>query len=170
MNGKAVSGTSLAPVTREFLAFTLGDEYYALDILQVKEIRGYDAVTKIARAPAFIKGVINLRGEIVPILDLRIKFDIGEARYDAFTIVIVLHVHERYIGVVVDSVSDVLSLGDSDIRPPPDFGVSFDSRYLKGLADNSGQMIVIVDIEKLVSSDEIGLVDKQAAAEISAKP
>lgn len=149
--------------THEFLTFTLGEETYALDILQVKEIRGYESVTKIARAPEFIKGVINLRGEIVPILDLRLKFNVGEATYDEFTIVIVLHVHERYVGIVVDSVSDVISLREGEVRPPPEFGVAFDSRFLKGLAENNEQMVILVDIQRLITSDEAGLVDSQIA-------
>lgn len=149
----------------EYLTFTLGDEHYGLDILKVKEIRGYEAVTKIARAPEFIKGVINLRGEIVPIVDLRLKFCVGEATYDEFTIVIVLHVHDRYVGIVVDAVSDVISLRDADIRPAPDFGVSFDSRFLRGLAESNGQMVILVDIQRLITSDEAGLMDRQAGAD-----
>lgn len=146
---------------QEFLTFTLGEENYALDILAVKEIRGYEFVTKIANAPAFIKGVINLRGDIVPIVDLRIKFNVGTASYDEFTIVIVLHIHNRIVGIVVDSVSDVVSLNKSQLRPPPDFGVSFDSRYLLGLATINEQMIILVDINELISSEEMGLFSVQ---------
>lgn len=146
-------------VNQEFLTFTLGDENYALDILTVKEIRGYENPTKIANAPAFIKGVINLRGDIVPIVDLRIKFNLGQATYDEFTIVIVLHIHNRIVGVVVDSVSDVVSLGKDEIKPAPDFGVAFDSRYLLGLATINEQMIILVDIDELISSEEMGLFD-----------
>lgn len=145
--------------TREFLTFTLGDENYALDILTVKEIRGYESVTRIANAPPFIKGVINLRGDIVPIVDLRIKFNVGEVKYDEFTIVIVLHIHGRIVGIVVDGVSDVVSLSPAQLRPPPDFGVAFDSRYLLGLSMVNEQMIILVDISRLVSSDELGLAD-----------
>lgn len=146
-------------VEQEFLTFTLGDENYALDILTVKEIRGYESVTKIANAPAFIKGVINLRGDIVPIVDLRIKFNVGQATYDEFTIVIVLHIHNRIVGIVVDGVSDVVSLHKDQLRPPPNFGVAFDSKYLLGLATVNEQMIILVDINELISSDEMGLFD-----------
>lgn len=145
---------------REFLTFTLGDEHYALDILTVKEIRGYESVTKIANAPAFIKGVINLRGDIVPIVDLRIKFNVSQAAYDEFTIVIVLHIHNRIVGIVVDGVSDVVGLNQEQLKPPPDFGVAFDSRYLLGLATVNEQMVIMVDIEQLISSDEMSLFDK----------
>ena len=145
---------------QEFLTFTLGDENYALDILTVKEIRGYESVTKIANAPAFIKGVINLRGDIVPIVDLRIKFNVGKATYDKFTIVIVLHILNRVVGIVVDGVSDVVSLSKDQLQPPPDFGVAFDCRYLLGLTTINEQMIILVDINELISSDEMSLFDR----------
>jgi purine-binding chemotaxis protein CheW len=153
------SATQITNVNQEFLTFTLGDENYALDILTVKEIRGYENPTKIAHAPAFIKGVINLRGDIVPIVDLRIKFDVGNVTYDEFTIVIVLHIHNRIVGIVVDGVSDVVSLKKDQVRPPPDFGVAFNSRYLLGLATINEQMIILVDINELISSEELGLFD-----------
>ncbi|MBB1486837.1 chemotaxis protein CheW [Oceanospirillum sediminis] len=145
---------------QEYLTFSLGEEHYAVDILKVQEIRGYGAVTKIANAPAFIKGVINLRGVIVPIIDLRIKFNVGEAHYDEFTIVIVLHLSNRVVGIVVDGVSDVVSLGGDQIKNPPDFSANFDSEYILGLATVDEQMLIIVDIEKLMSSEEMALVDK----------
>ena len=143
----------------EFLTFVLGDEHYAIDIMAVKEIRGYESVTKIAKAPPYIKGVINLRGDIVPIVDLRIKFDVGEPTYNEFTIVIVLQINERMVGIVVDSVSDVIALTASQRRPPPEFGVAFDSRFLMGLAKLQNHMVILVNIEALVSSSELGLVD-----------
>ena len=144
---------------QEFLTFVLGDENYALDIMTVKEIRGYEAVTKIANAPDYIKGVLNLRGDIVPIIDLRIKFQVGDATYDEFTIVIMLMIGDRVVGIVVDEVSDVIKVEDDDIRPPPEFGVAFDSAYLHGLTTISEQMIILVNIQKLISSDELGLHD-----------
>ena len=104
---------------KEYLSFVLGDEHYALDITTVKEIRGYEQVTKIANAPAFIKGVINLRGDIVPIVDLRIKFNVGEATYNAFTIVIMLNIQERIVGIVVDGVSDVIRWSEEEVLPRP---------------------------------------------------
>ena len=150
---------------QEFLTFVLGDENYALDIMTVKEIRGYEAVTKIANAPDYIKGVLNLRGDIVPIIDLRIKFQVGDATYDEFTIVIMLMIGDRVVGIVVDEVSDVIKVEDDDIRPPPEFGVAFDSAYLHGLTTISEQMIILVNIQKLISSDELGLFDPGQKAE-----
>ena len=143
---------------KEYLSFVLGDEHYALDITTVKEIRGYEQVTKIANAPAFIKGVINLRGDIVPIVDLRIKFNVGEATYNDFTIVIMLNIQERIVGIVVDGVSDVIRLSEEQVLPPPEFGVAFDSRYLHGLADVDEIMVILVNIESLITSEELGLV------------
>lgn len=146
-------------VRLEFLTFTLADEHYGLDIMQVKEIRGYEAVTKIANAPPFIKGVLNLRGDIVPIVDLRLKFAVGEATYNEFTIVIMLHIGERIVGIVVDSVSDVINIGSDDVKAPPEFGVAFDSQYLYGLAPVNEHMVILLNIEKLITSNELGLFD-----------
>lgn len=143
----------------EFLTFTLGGEHYGLDIMQVKEIRGYEAVTKIANAPDFLKGVINLRGDIVPIVDLRIKFNVGIPTYNEFTIVIMLHIAQRIVGIVVDSVSDVIHLNSQDIKPPPEFGVAFDSKFLFGLAPIADTMVILLNIEALISSNELGLFD-----------
>ncbi|CUB04364.1 chemotaxis protein CheW [Marinomonas fungiae] len=158
MPSEQQGNVSIMP-TREFLTFVLGDETYALDIMTVKEIRGYEATTKIANAPSFIKGVINLRGDIVPIIDLRIKFGIGEPTYNEWTIVIMLNIHDRIVGIVVDGVSDVMNLEDEEIRPAPEFGVAFDSQYLHGLAALEDSMVIIVDIEALISSDELGIFE-----------
>ena len=152
------SDNSGSQPTQEFLTFTLGAEEYAIDILRVQEIRGYDQVTAIANSPAFIKGVINLRGAIVPIVDLRIKFNLASVTYDPFTVVIILNVRERIVGAVVDSVSDVIALSDAQIKPRPEFGSSFDTEYLLGLATVSERMLILVDIEKLMTSSEMALV------------
>lgn len=146
----------------EFLTFTLGTEEYAIDILRVQEIRGYDSVTRIANAPPFIKGVINLRGVIVPIVDMRIKFNLGEPVYNEFTVVIILNIERRIIGIVVDGVSDVVSLPAESIHPPPEMG-TFDTRYLLGLATIDERMLIVVDIERLMSSSEMSLIDQAAA-------
>ena len=159
MSEAAVQQTDMAGDDREVLSFVLGDEHYALDITTVKEIRGYEQVTKIANAPDFIKGVMNLRGDIVPVVDLRIKFNVGEATYNEFTIVIMLNVDERIVGIVVDGVSDVIRLSDEEMLPPPEFGVAFDSRYLHGLADVDETMVILVNIESLINSNELGLVE-----------
>jgi purine-binding chemotaxis protein CheW len=159
MHNSAESIRSSEPM-QEFLTFTLGQEEYAIDILRVQEIRGYDQVTAIANSPSFIKGVINLRGAIVPIVDLRIKFNLEAVTYDQFTVVIILNVLKRIIGVVVDSVSDVIALDGTAIKPPPEFGSTFNTEYLMGLASVDARMLILVDIEKLMSSDELALMDR----------
>ena len=156
--GKAVNEQG-----RELLTFTLGSEEYGIDILKVQEIRGYDAVTTIANAPEFIKGVINLRGIIVPIVDMRIKFKLGSITYDETTVVIILNVANRVVGMVVDGVSDVTTLKADEIKPPPEFGASLDTQYLLGLGTAGERMIILVDIEKLMTSRDMELVDELAA-------
>ncbi|MDX9993800.1 MAG: chemotaxis protein CheW [Rhodocyclaceae bacterium] len=147
---------------QEFLTFTLGPEEYAIDILKVQEIRGYEQPTTIANVPDFIKGVINLRGIIVPIVDLRIKFGVGKAEYTPFTVVIILSISGRVVGIVVDGVSDVTSLRTEQIRPAPEFAASVDTRYIKGLGTLDARMLIVVDIEKLMLSGEMALVDEAA--------
>ncbi len=148
---------------REFLGFTLGKEEYGIDILKVREIRGYEAVTRIANAPAFIKGVINLRGVIVPIVDMRIKFNVGEAVYDQFTVVVVLEIGGRIVGIVVDSVSDVFTLTPEEIKPAPEMSSTFNTSYLLGLGTIAERMLILVDIDKLMTSAEMGLIEEIAA-------
>lgn len=147
----------------EVLAFTLGREEYGIDILKVQEIRGYDAVTRIANAPEFIMGVINLRGVIVPIVDMRIMFNLGEPSYDQFTVVIILNIGKRVVGMVVDSVSDVITLSAEQIKPAPEMGTAMKSDYLLGLGTIEDRMLILVDIDLLMSSSDMGLIEKIAA-------
>ena len=148
---------------RELLTFTLGSEEYGIDILKVQEIRGYDAVTTIANSPAFIKGVINLRGIIVPIVDMRIKFNLGKVDYNQFTVVIILNLANRVMGIVVDGVSDVITLTPEQLKPAPEFGTSLDTQYITGLGTVDERMIIVMDIERLMSSRDMELVEKAAA-------
>jgi len=152
---------SAAPVENsEYLSFTLGREEYGIEILKVQEIRSYEQVTTIANAPAFIKGVVNLRGIIVPIVDMRIKFNLGEAAYNELTVVIVLNVAGRVVGMVVDSVSDVIQLTAEQIRPAPDFAsATFDTKYITGLGTIDERMLILVDIEKLMCGSDMALMD-----------
>jgi len=145
--------------SRELLTFTLGSEEYGIDILKVQEIRGYEAVTTIANAPEFIKGVINLRGIIVPIVDMRIKFKLPKVTYDETTVVIILNVSNRVVGMVVDGVSDVTTLKAEEIKAAPEFGASLDTKYLQGLGTADERMIILVDIEKLMSSKDMELIE-----------
>ncbi|WP_371324709.1 chemotaxis protein CheW [Dechloromonas sp. ZY10] len=147
-------------VSSEYLTFTLGNEEYAIDILKVQEIRGYETPTLIANAPIFIKGVINLRGTIVPIIDLRIKFGLGGVEYTPFTVVVILNVAGRVVGVVVDSVSDVISLVPGQIRPAPDFSSTFDTKYIVGLVSLAQRMLIVTDIERLMTSADMELIEQ----------
>ncbi|MDE2564655.1 MAG: chemotaxis protein CheW, partial [Burkholderiales bacterium] len=147
----------------EYLTFRLGAEEYGIDILRVQEIRSYEAPTRIANVPAFIKGVVNLRGVIVPIIDLRVKLGCERIEYNDFTVVVVLNVRGRVVGAVVDSVSDVLELARDDIKPAPELSSSIDASYITGIgAIKSGEaerMLILMDIEGLMSSAEMGLID-----------
>ena len=144
----------------EFLTFRLGDEEYGIEILKVQEIRGWEQPTSIANAPEFIKGVVNLRGIIVPIVDMRIKFKLSKAEYDQFTVVIILNVAGRVVGMVVDGVSDVIQLAAEKIRPVPSFSSSFDTQYITGLGAVDERMLILVDIEKLMSGSDMALMDQ----------
>jgi len=148
---------------KECLSFRLGGEEYGIDILAVREIRAYEKPTRIANAPAFILGVVNLRGVIIPIVDLRIKFGVAEATYDGSTVVIILNVANRMLGIVVDSVSDVLPLKQEEIRPAPEFSSAIDASYVVGLASLEGRLLILVDIAMLMTSPDMGLVQAHAA-------
>jgi len=149
---------------KECLSFRLGAEEYGIDILAVREIRAFERPTRIASAPAFILGVINLRGVIVPIVDLRIKFGVGEAAYDGTTVVIILNVANRVLGIVVDSVSDVLPLKDEEIRPAPEFSAAIEASYVRGLASVNERLLILVDIEMLMTSPGMALVREATLA------
>ena len=161
---EASTGGHAAISNNEFLTFTLGKEEYGIDILRVQEIRGYDAVTAIANTPEFIKGVINLRGIIVPIVDMRIKFNLKNVEYNQFTVVIILNLSHRVVGMVVDGVSDVITLTHEQIKAAPEFSSSLDTQYIMGLGAVDQRMIILMDIERLMSSHDMELVEMAAAA------
>ena len=144
----------------EFLTFRLGAEEYGIDILRVQEIRSYEQPTRIANAPSFIKGVVNLRGVIVPIVDLRMKLGCDSAEYNSFTVVIVLNVKGRVVGAVVDSVSDVLELASEAIKPAPEMSSSVDAGFITGIGSVSNRMLILMDIESLMASADMGLINE----------
>jgi purine-binding chemotaxis protein CheW len=152
---------------REYLTFRLDTEEYGIDILKVQEIRGYENVTRIAGAPAYVRGVINLRGVIVPIVDLRMKFHLADAKFDAFTVAIILNLGGRTIGAVVDSVSDVLELDASQIKAVPQFETMLDSDYITGLGSvgtgEDARMLILLDIDKLLTASDIAVAAREAA-------
>lgn len=145
----------------EFLSFQLGEEQYGIDILKVQEIRGYEPSTRLANAPAFILGVLNLRGVIVPVLDMRIKFGMTDVHYGSQTVTIVLNVADRVIGMVVDAVQDVVALQAQDIKPAPEFNGAVSSQHIMGIATveqaDQTRMLILMDIEKLITSADMGL-------------
>ena len=143
---------------REYLTFRLDQEEYGIDILKVQEIRGYEPPTRVANAPNFIKGVVNLRGTIVPIVDMRLKFNCAKAEYNTFTVVIVLNLRARIVGIVVDSVSDVMELPADSLKPAPDIDSVIDSEAVIGLGSIGERMLILLDIERLMSAPDMGLV------------
>jgi purine-binding chemotaxis protein CheW len=143
----------------EYLSFRLGAEEYGIDILRVQEIRSYEEPTRIANAPPFIKGVVNLRGVIVPVVDLRIRLDCQKVEYNTFTVVIVLNLRGRVVGAVVDSVSDVIELSSQQIKPAPHMNLSVDTDFITGIASINERMLILMDIETLMGSADMGLIE-----------
>ena len=156
------TAAGVATGAREYLTFRLGEEEYGIDILKVQEIRGYEQPTRIANAPEFIKGVVNLRGTIVPIVDMRLRFNCSEVEYNAFTVVIILNLRNRVVGIVVDSVSDVMELPADAVRPAPDIESAIDSGCILGLGSVGERMLILLDIEKLMGNVDMGLVASEA--------
>jgi purine-binding chemotaxis protein CheW len=152
------ANTKVKTDLREFLAFELGAEEYGIDILRVQEIRSYEPPTRIANAPAFVKGVVNLRGVIVPIVDMRLKFGL-DANYDTFTVVIVLNIGAHVVGMVVDAVSDVITLGPDQLRPVPEFDSSIAVDHLLAIGAVGDRMLILIDIVRLMSSAAMGLIE-----------
>jgi len=155
----AAAAAAGASAAGEYLSFKLGDEEYGIDILKVKEIRGHEPPTRMANVPPFIKGVINLRGIIVPIVDLRIRFELPCVAYTDFTVVIILQVAGREIGIVVDGVSDVITLADEQIKPAPRFAAALDTNHVVGLGTVDERMLILLDIEGLMCAADMGLMD-----------
>jgi purine-binding chemotaxis protein CheW len=164
-----ISATEGAPsnsAAQQYLSFMLGGEEYATDILRVQEIKGWDTVTRVPYSPSYVLGVINLRGAIVPVVDLRVRFGLEKAEFDSATVVIVVHVSgargERIVGVVVDAVSDVYNFSSDNIKPPPDALGAVDQVFVTGLANHDGKLVILLDIERLVISSVNG--DSRVAA------
>ncbi|MBM4134842.1 MAG: chemotaxis protein CheW [Nitrospira sp.] len=156
--------TGLASDGSQYLTFVLGEEHYGLDILRVQEIKGYTAVTRIPNTPDYIKGVLNLRGTIVPIVDLRCKFGMPQAEYTMFTVIVVVVVQDKIMGVVVDAVSDVLNITTKDIQPPPHFGAQVDTSFIQNIAKSGDRLITLLDIDRVLSDGEVAQAMAAAAA------
>ena len=161
MNQRMNVADKVKQPVREYLTFRLDQEEYGVEILKVQEIRGYEQPTRIANAPDFIKGVINLRGTIVPIIDMRVRFQCPQIEYNQFTVVIILNLRDRVVGIVVDSVSDVMALPLDAISPAPDIESVIDTGAIVGLGSVGERMLILLDIEKLMGNVDMGLVAPQ---------
>ena len=139
----------------QFLTFQLGEELYGVDILRVQEIKGYTTVTKIPNTPSYIKGVLNLRGTIVPIVELRTTFGMETIDYTMFTVIVVVVVRDRIMGLVVDSVSDVLNIRQKDIQASPEFGTKVDVSFLNGIGKSGDKLVALLNIDRLLSESEL---------------
>jgi purine-binding chemotaxis protein CheW len=146
---------SFATDGSQYLTFRLGDEEYGVEILKVQEIKGYSTVTPIPSTPSYVKGVMNLRGTIIPVLDLRSKLAMSEAEYNQFTVIIVVTVGSRVIGLIVDAVSDVLNIPKEDIQATPDFGSEVDARFIQGLAKAGDKLMALLAIERVLGEDDL---------------
>jgi purine-binding chemotaxis protein CheW len=153
--GALSSNIGFATDGNQYLTFTLGQEEYGVEILKVQEIKGYSAITPIPNTPPYIKGVMNLRGTIIPVVDLRSKFGMNEAEYNQFTVIIVVTVGTKVMGLIVDAVSDVLNIPRDDIQETPDFGTEVDAQFISGMAKAGEKLVVLVDIDKVVNSGEV---------------
>ncbi len=148
----------------QFLTFQLGEELYGVDILRVQEIKGYTTVTKIPNTPSHIKGVLNLRGTIVPIIELRTKFGMPTIEYTMFTVIVVVVVQEKIMGLIVDAVSDVLDIAKNDIQPPPKFGAKIDVSFLNGIGKSGDKLVALLNMDQLLSDGEVQTLEAQPTA------
>jgi len=152
---------------KELLTFFMAGEEYGVDILRVQEIKGWDTVTNIPNTPEYIRGVINIRGSIVPIIDMRLRFRLEKKEYDETTVVIVLNVvnegkNDRTMGVVVDGVSDVYNVPIENLKASPDFGTAVDTEFVTGLATIDEKMIIVLNIDHMLNAAELAVIDKLA--------
>lgn len=165
MEQATIAGTvpSFTNDSGQFLTFTLGDEEYGIDILKVQEIKGYSTVTRIPRAPSYVKGMMNLRGTIVPVIDLRNKFGLEPKECDQFTVIIVVLIRGRTLGMIVDTVSDVLNIARTDVQATPDFSTSIDTSFISGMGKSGEKLIILVEVEKVLGVDELQALEGGAS-------
>ncbi len=161
-NNAALEVLSAGTGLNQYLTFSLGEEEYGLEILKVQEIKGYSAITPIPNTPRHIKGVMNLRGTVVPVVDLRSKFSLPAVEYTKFTVIILATVGGKTIGLVVDAVSDVLEIPEDGIRPAPDMGMRSDTRFISGMAEVGGKLAVLLDLDRLLNEDDVAALEAAA--------
>ena len=156
------SQTGVSGENKQFLTFALAEEHYGVDILKVQEIKGYTAVTKLPNTPDYLKGVLNLRGTIVPIVDLRLKFGMAPTEPTSFTVIVVVNVQERVMGFLVDGVSDVLEFSGKDIQPPPELGNKVDITFVSGIGNSNDHLVTLLDVDRVLSDEEVEKVSQAA--------
>ena len=166
MEDASVKPTAEAASAGQYLTFALGSEEYGIELLKVQEIKGYSAVTPIPSTPPHIKGVMNLRGAVIPVVDLRARFGMETIEYTQFNVIIVINVGAKIIGLLVDAVSDVLNVGAGDVRPAPDFGARADTRFISGLASAGDKIAVLLDIDRLLTEDDLNVTPAPAASQL----
>jgi purine-binding chemotaxis protein CheW len=164
MNQQANSATAAPEEAAQYLTVNLGNEEYGVDILAVREIRGWTPVTRIPQAPGYVLGVLNLRGAIVPVLDLRLRFGLAREEYSATTVTVIVMVNGRQFGVVVDAVSDVVEVAPGDVRPVPDMGTTVDTEYLKGLTSVAERMVLLLDVDRLLQPQDAQMLEAALAS------
>jgi purine-binding chemotaxis protein CheW len=164
MNEAANNSTDASDEAAQYLTVNLGNEEYAVDILAVREIRGWTPVTRIPQAPPYVLGVLNLRGAIVPVLDLRLRFNLDREEYTATTVTVIVMVNGRQFGVVVDAVSDVVEVAPNGIRPVPDMGTTVDTEYLKGLTSVGERMVLLLDVDRLLQPHDAQMLEAALAS------
>jgi purine-binding chemotaxis protein CheW len=139
----------------QYVTFTIGSEIYGVDVLKVQEIIGMTQITHVPNTMPFMKGVINLRGLVVPVIDIRIKFKMSERDYNNFTVILIVEVKNRMIGMIVDTVSDVVEIPITNIQDTPHFSTSIETDFIKGIGNDVSQLIIILDVDRILSYDEI---------------
>lgn len=164
MTTTSTPGVAAETELSQHLTFLLGDEEYGIEILKVQELRGYMGVTPIPNTPAYICGVMNLRGAVVPVMDLRSRFSMPHLEYTRFTVIVVVTVREKVIGLVVDAVSDVVDVLPAQLRERPELGGQADMRFIGGMATLGEKLVVLLDLERLLSEDDLQVASAENAA------
>jgi purine-binding chemotaxis protein CheW len=157
------SAESDAQESRQFLTFLLDGQEYGLDIFKIREIRGYSPITPIPNVPPHIRGVMNLRGTILPVIDLRMRFQLPAVEYNRFTVIVIATIRDKTVGLLVDAVSDVLVIAPDAMREAPDFGAAVDTRFINGVFASREHLAVALNLEELLSDREVAMTQSIAA-------
>ena len=157
------SPVAAAPSSHQFLTFLLEEREYGLDLFRIQEICGYAPITPIPNLPPHVRGVMNLRGTVLPVIDLRMKFRLPEVAYGKFTVIVIAKVQEKTVGLLVDAVSDVLQVKEDDLRAAPDFGAAVDTRFINGVFQTRDHLAVALNLEQLLTEEELATPEPAAA-------